>query len=561
MEQQEIWWKEAVVYQIYPRSFQDSDGDGVGDLKGIISRLNYIKSLGVDVVWLNPIFKSPNKDNGYDISDYREIMEECGTMDDFDKLLREVHARGLKLVLDLVVNHTSDQHRWFVEARLSRDNPYYDYYHWWPKENGKPPYRPSYFEASAWRYNRKTRSYYLHYFSREQPDLNWENPKVRQDIYQMMRFWLNKGIDGFRMDSIPLISKDISFPKVDKRKWPGVFPYYAHGPHLHDYLHEMNREVLSQYNIMTVGEGSALKAEDVAPFVSPKREELDMLYGFGPSEVRNYSHPDSPDTGIDYSLVELKQMFTQWDREVSDGWPSIYLGNHDQARMVSRFGSDLPEFREVSARMLATFLLTMRGTPYWFAGDEIGMSNAGFRQIEDYNDIATRNQFIRLKRGKGDIETFLAEQGRVSRDNARTPFQWDNKLHAGFTTGTPWLKVNDNYPKVNVAMEERDPGSVLNYFRKLIAFRKANRGLIYGDYVLLDEDNPSVYSYLREGAGQRFLVMLNFSPKPAIARLEAEPEGARIVVNNYGQEGQSIGGRQVELRPFEAVVAELHSEK
>lgn len=561
MEQQEIWWKEAVVYQIYPRSFQDSDGDGVGDLKGIISRLNYIKSLGVDVVWLNPIFKSPNKDNGYDISDYREIMEECGTMDDFDELLREVHARGLKLVLDLVVNHTSDQHRWFVEARQSRDNPYYDYYHWWPKENGKPPYRPSYFEASAWRYNRKTRSYYLHYFSREQPDLNWENPKVRQDIYQMMRFWLNKGIDGFRMDSIPLISKDISFPKVDKRKWPGVFPYYAHGPHLHDYLHEMNREVLSQYNIMTVGEGSALKAEDVAPFVSPKREELDMLYGFGPSEVRNYSHPDSPDTGIDYSLVELKRMFTQWDREVSDGWPSIYLGNHDQARMVSRFGSDLPEFREASARMLATFLLTMRGTPYWFAGDEIGMSNAGFRQIEDYNDIATRNQFIRLKRGKGDIETFLAEQGRVSRDNARTPFQWDNKLHAGFTTGTPWLKVNDNYPKVNVAMEERDPGSVLNYFRKLIAFRKANRGLIYGDYVLLDEDNPSVYSYLREGAGQRFLVMLNFSPKPAIARLEAEPEGARIVVNNYGQEGQSIGGRQVELRPFEAVVAELHSEK
>lgn len=561
MEQEQIWWKEAVVYQIYPRSFQDSDGDGVGDLKGIISRLNYIKGLGVDVVWLNPIFKSPNKDNGYDISDYRAIMQECGSMNDFDELLRQVHAHGLKLVLDLVVNHTSDEHPWFIEARQSRENPYYEYYHWWPEEKGKPPFRPSYFEASAWRYNRKTHSYYLHYFSREQPDLNWENPKVRQEIYDMMRFWLDKGIDGFRMDSIPLISKDTSFPKVDKRKWPGVFPYYAHGPHLHDYLHEMNREVLSRYDIMTVGEGSALKAEDVTPFVRPEREELDMVYGFGPSEVRNYTHPDSPDTGIDYSLLALKRMFTQWDREVADGWPSIYLGNHDQARMVSRFGSDLPEFREISARLLATFLLTMRGTPYWYAGDEIGMSNAGFRKIEDYNDIATRNQFARLKRGKGDVEAFLAEQGRVSRDNARTPFQWDNKLHAGFTTGTPWLKVNGNYPKVNVAAEERDPGSVLNYFRKLIAFRKANRGLIYGDYKLLDEDNLFVYSYLREGAGQRFLIMLNFTPKPAVARIGLELGDARIVVNNYGQEGMSLKGKQAELRPFEAIVLDLQAEK
>lgn len=312
---------------------------------------------------------------------------------------------------------------------------------------------------------------------------------------------------------------------------------------------------------MTVGEGSALNAEDVTPFVRPEREELDMVYGFGPSEVRNYSKPDSPDTGIEYSLLALKRMFTQWDKAVADGWPSIYLGNHDQARMVSRFGSDLPEFREVSARLLATFLLTMRGTPYWYAGDEIGMSNAGFRKIEDYNDIATRNQFARLKRGKGDLEAFLSEQGRVSRDNARTPFQWDNKLHAGFTTGTPWLKVNDNYPQVNAAAEERDPGSVLNYFRKLIAFRKANLGLAYGDYTLLDEDNPFVYSYLRTGEAQRFLIMLNFTPKPGTARLDLELDGAQVAVNNYGQEGLKLKGKQVELRPFEAMVVNLHPEK
>lgn len=561
MKNKPVWWKEAVVYQIYPRSFQDSDGDGVGDLRGIISRLDYVKSLGVDVVWLNPIFASPNNDNGYDISDYRAIMTSCGTMSDFDDLLSEVHARGLKLVLDLVVNHTSDEHAWFVQARQSRENPYYDYYHWWPKENGKPPLRPSYFDASAWTFNRSTQSYYLHYFSRKQPDLNWENPKVRREIYDMMRFWLDKGIDGFRMDSIPLISKDISFPKIDRRKWPGIFPYYAHGPHLHDYLHEMNRKVLCRYDIMTVGEGSALSAKDVAAFVEPSRQELDMLYGFGPSEVRNYTQPDSPDTGIGYSLLALKRMFSEWDKAVGSGWPSIYLGNHDQSRMVSRFGSDLPEFREISARMLATFLLTMRGTPYWFAGDEIGMCNAGFDRIEDYDDIATRNQYRRIERRKGDTQAFLEEQKQVSRDNARTPFQWDAKPYADFTSGTPWLKVNVNYPEVNVTAEESRPDSVLNYFRRLTAFRKASPGLLYGDYKLLDKDNPQVYAYTREGEGQRFLVMLNFTPKSAVAELESDPAGAKTVLNNYGQEELELKSRQVLLRPFEAVVAELPAEK
>ena len=335
MEQSEnkpAWWKEAIVYQIYPRSFQDSNEDGIGDLRGIISRLDYVKSLGVNVIWLNPICASPNDDNGYDISDYRQIMGDFGTMEDFDLLLKEIHARNMRLVLDLVVNHSSDEHPWFREARTSRSNAYYSYYHWWPVEQGRPPLRPSFFDekGDAWRYNPRTKSYYLHYFSRKQPDLNWENPKVRQEMYAMMKFWLEKGIDGFRMDSISYISKDIDFPEIDQARYPGIFEYYAQGPRLHEYLHEMNRTVWSKYDIMTVGEGSGETADQLALFVEPDREELNMLYGFGPAQVRNTTKPDSPYTGIPYSLIALKKMFTLWDQAVGKGWPSIYLGNHDQ---------------------------------------------------------------------------------------------------------------------------------------------------------------------------------------------------------------------------------------
>lgn len=549
------WWKEAVVYQIYPRSFQDSNGDGIGDLKGIISRLDYVKSLGVDVIWLNPVFESPNADNGYDISDYRDIMKDFGTLEDFDVLLQEVHRRGLKLILDLVVNHTSDEHPWFEEARQSRTNVYYNYYHWWPKEQGKPPYRPSYFEKSAWTYNRRTRSYYLHYFSHCQPDLNWENPQVRQEVYEMMDFWFDKGIDGFRMDSIPLISKDISFPEIDRKKWPDLFSYYAKGPHLHDYLHEMNRRVLSRYAVMSVGEGSALKAEDVADFVSPSRQELDMLYGFGPSEVRNYTKADSPETGIAYSLLALKKMFTDWDAAVEEGWPTVYLGNHDQPRMLTRFGNDRKEFREVSAKMLATFLLTMRGTPYWYAGDEIGMCNPKFSRIEDYDDIATLNQYKRLQEEGGDLEAFLDIQKEVSRDNARTPFQWNAGKNAGFTTVTPWLKVNPDYKNINVTAQESDPDTVLNYFRKLTAFRKANKGLIYGNYCLIDEANEQVFAYFREGQGQKFLILLNFTPRKAVVTIGSDLSQGKMVIHNY--EDTPTLKAEIELRPFEALVVEL----
>lgn len=552
---QKHWWQEAIIYQIYPRSFQDSNGDGIGDLKGITSRLDYIRSLGVDVIWLNPIFASPNDDMGYDISDYRAIMKEFGTMDDFDELLREVHIRGMKLILDLVVNHTSDEHYWFQEARKSRSNPYYSYYHWWPVEKEHPQFRPSYFEESAWQYNAHTRSWYLHYFSRKQPDLNWENPRVRQEIYDMMYFWFEKGIDGFRMDSIPLIAKDPSFPPIDRKKYPDLFSSYAHGPHLHDYLHEMNREVLSRYDIMTVGEGSAVTYKEVALFVEPDRQELNMLYGFGPSEVRNYTQPDDPESGIGFSLVALKKMFADWDRAVGDGWPAVYLGNHDQPRMISRFGNDGPAFREISAKMLATFLLTLRGTPYWFAGDEIGMVNPGYGKIEDYRDVATLNQYRQVIKGKGNLQAFLEQQKQLSRDNGRSPMQWDRSLFAGFSQVTPWLGCASDYTEWNVEKEENKPDSVLNYFRQVVAIRKNNRVLTDGDFILIDEQHPQVFAYLRKNDESRLLILHNFSSKSADFRINSEWQGAEWLIGNYS--GNRQISRDIHLRPYESLIYKL----
>lgn len=558
------WWKEAVIYQIYPRSFRDTDGDGIGDLPGILSQLDYVQSLGVDVIWLNPVFASPNDDNGYDISDYREIMSDFGTMADFDRLLDAIHSRGMRLLLDLVANHTSDEHPWFVQARTSRENPYYDYYIWWPAEHGAPPDRRSFFDelGDAWRYNPATDSYYLHYFSAKQPDLNWDNPAVRREMYEIMRFWLGKGVDGFRMDSIPYISKDPEFPEIDQCRYPGMFGFYSRGPRLHEYLHEMYLEVWSRYDCMSVGEGSGVEAPEVWEFVSPERQELDMLYGFGPSWVRNTTRPDSRTAGVSYSLVELKRMFTAWDRGVGDGWPTVYLGNHDQPRMISRFGSDRHPWRDISAKMLALFLLTMRGTPCWFAGDEIGMANVRFSCIDHYNDINTRNMYRRIEREQGDTKAFLREQKRTARDNGRTPFQWNASPCAGFSSAVPWLRVNPDYRRINVAAQEQEPDSVLNFFRRAVAFRKANRGLIYGNYTLLDEKNPQSYTYLREGEGQRFLVALNFSRKAARSFPGFPLNGAERVLGNYpdtftASEGELSAEEGIPLRPFEGIVFRL----
>ena len=560
------WWKEAVVYQIYPRSFKDSNGDGIGDLRGIITKLDYIKSLGIDVVWLNPIFKSPNADNGYDISDYREIMDDFGTMHDFDDLLNGLHERGIKLILDLVVNHSSDEHEWFKQSRSSRDNPYRDYYHWWNAEKGTPPYRWSVFDvnSNAWQYDETTNAYYLHYFAVKQPDLKWENPKLRKEIYDMMHFWFKKGIDGFRMDVISAISKDPNYPVItndmlDKNYnsfWPA---YYAKGPHIHDYLQEMNREVLSKYDIMTVAEGWGVTNEDALKYVDAERKELDMLYHFEGMQIRHLPPNDATYPDPKYDLIAFKEVYTKWDQLFSEkGWGTIYLGNHDQSRIVSRWGNDAPAWRELSSKMLSTFLLTMRGTVYYYAGDELGMTSIQFNSIEDYQDIDTINNYQRIKAEGGDVNAFLEDQKIYSRDNGRTPFQWNDTNNAGFTLGVPWLKVNPNYTFLNAAAQEKDPTSVLNYFRKLIQLRKKNKTLVYGQYKLLDKDNPEIYAYIREDAEKKFLIALNFSSVGSVANLDTYIPNAQLILSNYKDTAEGLlSVNKIRLRPYEAAIYEI----
>ncbi len=565
LDLQKKWWKEAVVYQIYPRSFKDSNNDGIGDLKGIILKLNYIKSLGIDIVWLNPINKSPNDDNGYDISDYEAIMEEFGTMQDFDELLNGLHERNIKLVMDLVVNHSSDEHRWFVESRKSRDNPYRDYYHWWPAEKGKPPFRKSFFDINgqAWEYDAVTDSYYLHYFSIKQPDLNWENPKLRKEVYDMMKFWIDKGIDGFRMDVITFISKDINFPTITQEylneKYNGSWTnYYAHGPKLHKYLKEINKEVLSKYDVMTVAEGAGLTPADALKFIDEDMKKLDMLYHFDGTNLgylpNQYKHMDPQG----FNLVAFKEIYTKWNKKVAKkGWGTIYLGNHDQPRMISRWGNDAPEYHEASSKMLTTFLLSMRGTPYYYAGDEIGMSNIKFDNIDDYRDIETLNMYKKIKNENGDLQYFMDGQKISARDNGRTPFQWNAEENAGFTKGIPWLKVNPDYKKVNAADQEKDPGSVLNYFRKMIRLRKALPELVYGSYHLVDKDNPNVYAYTRIFNDQKVLVLLNFSSREILFRISSSLGSAGdILINNLPDIKRE--NKELYLQPYQAIIMRLH---
>ena len=543
------WWKEAIVYQVYPRSFKDSDGDGIGDLRGIISKLDYIKSLGIDAVWLNPIYTSPNDDNGYDISNYREIMTDFGTMEDFDLLLKGMHERGIKLIMDLVVNHSSDDHEWFKQSRSSRENNYRDYYHWWPAEKGKPPYRWSFFDVNsdAWKYDTQTNAYYLHYFSQKQPDLNWENPKVRQEIYKMMRFWLDKGIDGFRMDAFQFASKDTTWPELPKGYEKNIIKYYGVGPHLHDYLQEMNREVFSKYDIMTVAEGAGSTPEDAMLFVDPDRKELDMAYHFESVDIGKHIN--------DFGLVKYKDIFSRYDETFKNkGWLSIFLANHDQPRMVSKFGSDTPKFREISSKMLSTFIMTMRGTPYYYYGDELGMTNIRFDSIADYHDVDTRNKYIGIKNKGGDLKAFLEGQKQTSRENGRTPFQWDTTKNAGFTTGKPWLKVNPNYNIINAEAQEKNPNSTLNYFRALVQLRKKEPVLVYGKYTLLDRENPNIFAYTRELEEKKVLVLLNFSDKQSSFNIKVLTSKSKIILDNYTN---TKNLKKNILRPYEAVIIEL----
>lgn len=548
------WWKEALVYQIYPRSFKDSNGDGVGDLQGIISQLDYVKSLGVDMVWLNPVYASPNKDNGYDISDYQSIMKEFGTMADFDALLKGMHDRNIKVFMDLVVNHCSNEHEWFKSASSSRESPYYNYFHWWPAEKGKPPYRFSIFDekADGWEFNKATNSYYLHYFADCQPDLNWENPQLRQEIYKMMRFWLDKGIDGFRLDAIAFCSKDTTWPPLPE-EYKGNWPmYYASGPYLHNYMQEMNHEVFSKYNIATVAEAMG-DVERVMKFVDPARNELNMAYyfeaidfGYLPNE---YKMPDPKG----YDLVAWKKVYAKWtDAFAQKGWGTMYLANHDQPRMLSRWGNDSPEFREVSSKMLTTFILSMRGTPYYYFGDEIGMSNIKFERVEDYNDIELLTNYAQVKAKGGDLKRFLEGMKISSRDNGRTPMQWDETPNGGFSSGQPWLKVNPNYSTVNVAAQEKDPNSILNYFRKMVQLRKNDPVMIYGDWKLVDMENPSVFAYTRELNGKKRLVLLNFKSTTATVNTGMDLSKAKVLIGNYPN---PVAGEA--LKPYEAIILEL----
>ena len=543
-------YKDAVIYQIYPRSFMDSNGDGIGDLPGIISKLDYVAHLGVDILWLSPIFQSPNADNGYDISDYEAIMPEFGTMTDFETLLTGVHQRGMRLILDLVVNHSSDEHYWFQESRKSRDNPYRDYYIWKPAgANGGPPNNwQSFFSGPAWQLDEATGEYYLHLFAEKQPDLNWEHPPLREAIYNMMRFWLDKGVDGFRMDVIPFLSKDPTFPDYPDGRY-GDLTIYANGPRIHEFLREMNHEVLRHYECVTVGEGFGVSAEQANLYVGQDRHELNMIYHFDHAVPRDEYAFVEP--APEFTLPQLKAIVSQWDRAIgNEGWQNIYFGNHDNPRVLSRFGSPA-QYPYESATLLATVLLTQRGTPSIYQGDELGMTNCPFTSIDEYDDIQVKNAWQTLvASGQYPADQFLKAANRIARDHARTPMQWTDAPNAGFTTGNPWLAVNPNHRTINANRQESDDNSVLAFYRKLLRWRKNTPVLHAGSYEDLLPDYPTLWVFKRELNQDCYWTVANVSPdeQPVPGELFSEIQTTELVLTNYRD------GFGDTLRPFEARV-------
>ena len=548
------WWKECVVYQIYPRSFKDSNGDGIGDLNGITEKMDYLKELGINVIWLSPVYQSPNDDNGYDISDYRAIMKEFGTMEEFDRMLRAAHERGIRLVMDLVVNHTSDEHPWFVESRKSTDNPYRDYYIWRPAKDGREPNNwGSCFSGSAWEYDDTTDMYYLHLFSKKQPDLNWDNPKVRDEVFDMMNWWLDKGVDGFRMDVISLISKKPDLPDGE----PGINGYAsfnepANGPHVHEYLQEMRRRVLDGRDTITVGECSGVTLEEAKKYARSDEKELNMVFQFEHMDVDADGSNKWSDKKMD--LRDLKSIMTKWQKGLEEiAWNSLFWENHDQPRSVSRFGND-GEYREMSAKMLATCLHMMQGTPYVYQGEELGMTNVPFRDISDFRDLDSINAYHELV-GQGVFteEAMMGYLRYKSRDNARTPFQWNDEENAGFTTGTPWIMVNPNYKEINAREQMVRADSVFNYYKKLIRLRKGNEIIVYGSYDLLLPDDPELYVYTRTLGDEKLLVICNFYGNTREFELPEgwNPDRMELMIGNYEKRDTA---RTLEIRPYEAVV-------
>ena len=549
------WWKEAVVYQIYPRSFCDSNGDGIGDLNGITSKLDYLKELGIDVIWLSPVYKSPNDDNGYDISDYEDIMTEFGTMDDFDKMLAAAHERGIKIVMDLVVNHTSDEHPWFVESRSSKDNEKRDYYIWKEGKDGKEPTNwGSAFSGPAWKYDEKTDMYYLHLFSVKQPDLNWENPKVRKEVFDMMTRWCEKGIDGFRMDVISLISKPEGYPDAKVVGLYGDMGICANGPKVHDYLKEMNEKVLSKFDIMTVGETAGVTLEEAKKYANTDGSELNMVFQFEHMDLdggEKFKWSTQP-----MPLVPLKENLSKWQKGL-DGvaWNSLYFCNHDQPRIVSRLGDESDACRELSAKCIATCLHMMQGTPYVYQGEELGMTNTVFNSVDDFRDLESVNAYRELvESGLYTDEDMFPKIAHKSRDNARTPMQWDASENAGFTTGTPWIAVNPNYKKINVADQLKREDSVFHYYQKLIRLRKENEIIVYGNYELLLPDDENIFAYIRTLDNQKLLVVCNFSKSEQKFDFSGY-ENAKVLISNYNRDA----GEDGILKPYEAIVLLLEN--
>ena len=549
------WWKESVVYQIYPRSFCDSNGDGIGDLNGITGKLDYLKELGIDVIWLSPVYKSPNDDNGYDISDYQAIMDEFGTMEDFDRMLATAHEKGIKIMMDLVVNHTSDEHKWFIESRKSTDNPYRDYYIWRPaKEDGSLPNNwGSCFSGPAWEYDKTTDMYFLHLFSKKQPDLNWDNPAVRQDVFDMMNWWLKKGVDGFRMDVISLISKEPGLPD----KEPGIngyatFNVSANGPHVHEYLQEMRQKALNNADTITVGECSGVTLEEAKKYARSDEKELNMVFQFEHMDVDS-DEKAGKWTTRKMDLRDLKKILTRWQKGLQDiAWNSLYWENHDQPRSVSRFGNDSDEYREISAKMLATCIHMMQGTPYVNQGEELGMTNCPFNTLDNFRDLESINAFHELtEQGKMTEEDMMAAIGYKGRDNARTPMQWDDSAYAGFSTATPWIMVNPNYTKINAKDQINREDSVFKYYQKLIKLRHESELIVYGTYDLILDDDKDIYAYIRTLGDEKLIVYCNFSENTREVELPEEFTNGKVLISNYID---AKVNHKITLRPYEAIV-------
>lgn len=536
------WWKEAVVYQIYPRSFNDSNGDGIGDLNGITEKLDYLQNLGIDVIWLSPFYKSPNADNGYDISDYQNIMDEFGSMQDFDNMLLAIHKRGMKLMIDLVVNHTSDEHKWFKEAKKDKTNIYRNYYIWKQnKQQNAPNDWESFFSGSAWQLDAQTDEYYLHLFAKKQPDLNWDHEPLRQEIYDMMQFWLQKGINGFRMDVIAFISKDHTFPNYPEGQY-GNLMLYANGPEVHDYLKEMNREVLSKYDIMTVGEAFGVSAEEANLYVGKNRGELQMIFHFDHAVNRAENRFFTPDK--EFTNPQLKAIFDKWDNALAnDGWNSIYWGNHDNPRIINRLGNT-EKYHFESATALASILLTLRGTPYIYQGDEIGMTNCHFTDIDEYNDIQVKNVYANLVKNESEKNKFLAGANIIARDHARTPMQWNDTINAGFSeNSTTWLKVNENFTQVNAKKDQQSAKSVFKFYQQLITIRKVEKTFVYGDYFNLQPEHLQLWHYTRTLGITEITIIVNLSNE--ICAIHLQQDKMELLISNYSTNNPVL------LQPFE----------